>query len=120
MKQGDVLRYMLMHKYGGLYLDMDVECFSAVDESLGDFTIILQGTGIEGVTNAVMASAPNNSFWLEVLKTCQDRATKPEYDMAIFSTGPVVVGETIRRLFNIDPFARLGFVGDVLKVNSSL
>ena len=118
VKQGDVLRYMLLYKYGGMYLDMDVECFAAADDSLGDYTIVLQGTGIEGVTNAVMASAPNNTFWLEVLRTCQERADKPEFKIAIQATGPKAVGATIKRLFDVDPFNNIGFVGKDLEVST--
>ena len=117
MKQGDVLRYMIMHRYGGLYLDMDVECFTAADESLRDYTILLQGTGAEGMTNAVLASAVNNSFWLEVLQTCKDRANKPQFDFAIEATGPGVMAETIRRLFNIDPSSNYGYSGRELEVS---
>ena len=114
VKQGDVLRYMLMYSYGGLYLDLDVECFSAADDTLGNYTVVLQGTGAEGVTNAVMASAPNTSFWLDVLQTCQERA-HAEYP--IIATGPGVVGDTITKLFKVDPVLRLGFIGDVLEVS---
>ena len=116
MFQGDTLRYMLLHKYGGLYIDLDVQCFSSIEDSLGNYTIVLQGTGIEGVTNAVMASAPGNSFWLDVLKVCQNRAGDPNYKNAIFATGPIVVGEALKARYHVDPWARLGFTGDELKV----
>ena len=115
VSQGDVLRYMLLHKYGGLYLDLDVECLAPADESLGDNTIILQGTGGEGITNAVLASAPNNTFWLEVLHVCQDRAAEGQ-TYPIGATGPAVIGEVIKRIFNIDPWCNLGFMGKTLEV----
>ena len=108
---------MLLHKYGGLYLDLDVECLAPVDESLGDNHIILQGTGVEGITNAVFASAPNNTFWLEVLRVCQDRANEGD-TYPITATGPAVIGEAIRRIFDIDPWCNLGFMGKTLEVCS--
>ena len=113
MKQGDVLRYMLMHSFGGLYLDLDVDCYSTVDESLGNYTIVLQGTGGEGVTNAMMASAPKVSFWLEVLYTCQERANA---DFPVWATGPTAVGDTIQKLYHLDPVLKLGFLGEVIEV----
>ena len=100
VKQGDVLRYMILHAYGGIYLDLDIECFSAADDSIANYSVVLQGTGLEGVTNAVMASAPGIPFWVEVLRTCQDRA---HIDWPVHATGPAVLEETIRRYFNIDP-----------------
>ena len=111
--QTDVLRYMFLHSYGGLYLDMDVQCFSAADESLGNFTVVLQGTGPEVVTNAIMASAAKNAFWLEVLYTCQERATS---DSPIYATGPNVVRDTVQRLFGDDAVHKLGFHGEIIQV----
>lgn len=114
MKQTDTLRYMILHSYGGFYLDMDVECYTSVDESLGDYTVVLQGTGQEGVTNAVMASAPKNPFWLEVLYTCQERVND---DFPVTATGPLMLGDTIKRLFQLDPGINLGYHGDLIEVS---
>lgn len=50
-----------MHHYGGLYLDLDIECYKAADESLRGYQVVLQGAGDEGVNNAVMASVPGLS-----------------------------------------------------------
>ena len=112
---------MVLYKYGGLYLDLDVECFSPADDSLRDSTIVLQGSGVEGVTNAIMASAPLNAFWLEVLRICKERATKPEYSWdPVQSTGPKAVGEAIRQLFNVSSLLDLGFIGKVLEVRDQL
>ena len=47
-----------MHHYGGLYLDLDIECYKAADESLRGYQMILQGAGDEGINNAAMASVP--------------------------------------------------------------
>ena len=80
-------------------------------------TITLQGTGAEGMTNAVLASVANNSFWLDVLATCQERANRPEFDFAIEATGPKVMGETIKRLFKFDPYHDFGYVGGNLEVS---
>ena len=68
VQRSNALRYILMHAFGGLYLELEVECFSTVEETLGqDNTIVLQGAGPAGITNAAMASTANSSFWLEVL-----------------------------------------------------
>ena len=60
-KKSDALRIFIMHHYGGLYLDFDIECFKPADDSLQQFDLILQGTGNEGFNNAVMASVPGKS-----------------------------------------------------------
>ena len=118
VKQADALRYILMHKFGGLYLDMDVECFASVDSSLEGFTVVLQGTGHEGVTNAIMASAPNHGFWLEVLRQCRDRANDPDKQWPIAATGPIVVVDAFLEYFRSNVYCRTGYMGDHFEVSS--
>lgn len=36
------VRYFIMHAIGGLYLDMDVECFRNVEQFLADADAVLQ------------------------------------------------------------------------------
>lgn len=57
-KKSDALRVFIMHHYGGMYLDLDIECFKPVDEGLRGYQLVLQGTGDEGFNNAVLASVP--------------------------------------------------------------
>lgn len=57
-KRSDALRAMIMHQYGGLYLDLDIECYKPADASLEDHDLILQGGGDQGFHNSVMASIP--------------------------------------------------------------
>ena len=57
-KRSDALRVFIMHHYGGLYLDFDVECFKAADESLLEFDLVVQGVGNGGFSTAAMASVP--------------------------------------------------------------
>lgn len=40
--QGDAIRYFVLHKYGGVYLDMDVECFRNMEHTLLDADLVLQ------------------------------------------------------------------------------
>ena len=52
-----------MHAYGGLYLDLDVECHKLADASLQNFDVLLQGMGNDGLSNAMMASTPGKESW---------------------------------------------------------
>lgn len=64
-----------MHAYGGLYLDIDVECFSPTDELLASRDVVLQleNDHPKSLNNAVMASVPGHPFWLKVMQIMQDR-----------------------------------------------
>ena len=102
-----------MHLYGGLYLDLDMECFQAADDSIGNYSIVLQGTGAEGVTNAVMASTPKSNLWIDILHTCKERANAED---PIFATGPAAVVDTIQQKYNVDARSTLGFSGGLIEV----
>ena len=69
------MRPFLMHAYGGLYLDIDVECFSPTDELLASRDVVLQleNEHPKSLNNAVMASVPGHPFWLKVMQIMQDR-----------------------------------------------
>jgi mannosyltransferase OCH1-like enzyme len=42
VRQGDAMRYFLMHKFGGLYLDTDISCLRPAHDMLEGFDIVLQ------------------------------------------------------------------------------
>ena len=70
---GDAVRYFILNSYGGLYMDMDVECFRPTDSFLRGFDLVLnvELRDRATVTNAVMASAPQINFWPRVFEKLQ-------------------------------------------------
>ena len=67
-----------MHAKGGLYLDVDVECFMPTDKLLSDSDIVLQleDTNPKSLNNAVMAGVPGHPFWLDVIQIMMDRGSR--------------------------------------------
>ena len=65
VKRADAIRAFIMLVHGGLYLDLDNECYVPAEESFKDYDVVLQGTGFEGVNNGMMASAPGHPIWKE-------------------------------------------------------
>lgn len=66
-----------MHAFGGLYLDIDVECFLPTDELLAGRDVVLQleDANPKSLNNAVMASVPGHPFWVEVMQIMEDRGS---------------------------------------------
>ena len=64
-----------MHAIGGLYLDIDVECFMPTDRLLSGRDVVLQleDATPKSLNNAVMASVPGHPFWLKVMQLMLDR-----------------------------------------------
>ncbi len=65
MHAGDALRPFLLHAFGGMYLDLDVQCFRPSDPWLAGADLVLQNEYKEqrDVVNSVMASVPGHPFW---------------------------------------------------------
>lgn len=82
VKRADALRPLVLHTFGGVYLDLDVECFLPMAGMLAGAEVVLQGgTPAEPLTNGVMASAPAAPFWLDVLHQLRARANRTDLDI---------------------------------------
>ena len=62
IKRIDMIRYIYLHKYGGLYIDLDMACMkpfgSIFQEYTNKFIVVNQFKNRREYTNAVMASPP--------------------------------------------------------------
>lgn len=66
----DFSRFCILHKYGGVYADMDMFCykdFSPILE-LNDMFLLEAPWGDVPIENALMASTPNNDFFLQCME----------------------------------------------------
>lgn len=70
--RADVIRYMLMYRLGGFYMDLDYEMIRPFD--LCEHRVVLpysrrlaEGDSVDRLGNAVFASEPGNPFWKMLL-----------------------------------------------------
>ena len=72
--QKDVLEYLILHKYGGIYLDADIYCLKNMDELIHKYKFF---AGVEPGTrwskkpvlsNRVVGSSPNNKIMHDTLQ----------------------------------------------------
>ncbi|TPX34705.1 hypothetical protein SmJEL517_g02673 [Synchytrium microbalum] len=97
----DSVRYMYMHRYGGVYADLDVECLRPMDSLLdaGQVLVPLMSSEyalIHNIPNAWMASVPGHMFWIFMLLNVMKRAKLKDADTRLPEeiTGPVPLYET--------------------------
>lgn len=78
----DAARYFLMHRYGGLYVDMDLESLRPIDELLDGPEVLLglepaehaelplaRDRGLTAILcNALLASRPGHPFWEHIFQ----------------------------------------------------
>jgi len=69
MKKQDSARYVIIHKYGGVYLDHDVYTFKNLESLLGDNNLVLINDKRDyiKVANGFLATFPGNHLYEYVI-----------------------------------------------------
>lgn len=87
----DILRYAVLYKYGGLYVDTDFECVKPFDilHHTYDFYLGLQplDTNALQVNNALIGSKPKNPIFMQAFK----RIAVSKEPRTIIKTGPILL-----------------------------
>ncbi|QHT69912.1 hypothetical protein GXP67_26340 [Rhodocytophaga rosea] len=115
----DMVRYMYMVIYGGVYLDLDYELFSPLDEITHSHELILplsreqQGKDFYQthtiIGNCIFASAPGHLFWYDILDAFHRHPPVEQFSNKIDIlklTGP----EFITRIYFQNPGKYLAFL----------
>lgn len=90
----DVIRYLIMYKIGGLYLDLDYEFIKPFD--LTQYSLVLprnrslaSGDPFDGIGNCIFASEPKHIFWKDVIDDLQKHPPQiSHYIDVLDTTGP--------------------------------
>ncbi len=84
IKKVDYLRFFILHKYGGIYLDIDYYCIRPFDDYFRDNPIdnnkdIILSYSCYGdwVTNSIMMSRKNSPFWIYCMDRVKDESLFP-------------------------------------------
>ncbi len=105
-KISDIVRYAILEKYGGLYLDVDVYCLKSFDHLLKDNELFV---GFEGnqrasglIGNAVIACVKNHPAMQACIKKLSTLKTeKIKEGMAWVVTGPGLLTKVLAKCENI-------------------
>jgi hypothetical protein len=74
----DFAEYCILHRYGGLYVDMDMYCYQNFFEDIKDQDFVLLESCMpdEFIQNCMMASSPGSEFWI----FCMDEIKRTFYN----------------------------------------
>ena len=104
--QVDAVRYFILHRFGGVYADLDLECLQPIDSLLEGKRVVigceppghLLQHGVEErgdfgkiLCNAFMASVPEHPFWEYVMRALPARGTETD---PLSATGPFFLTRT--------------------------
>ena len=112
VQRWDAIRYLILYHYGGLYADMDYECFAPLDPLLHNKSCCM---GLEPVAhaveykkpfivgNALMASSPSHSYFAliieDMIKNKDTVFSNNKIRQILESTGPFLT----TRIYNAYP-----------------
>lgn len=117
----DAARYFILHRYGGFYVDMDVECITSADAIRMEYNknlyLVETGNQVLGtrVSNLLMFSNPRHPFWKQVFLELHARREAPFYYTKhleiMYSTGPAFLNKMfnmygIRYRLSVMPFEK--------------
>ena len=111
--RADVVRYFILHRYGGIYMDLDIApktngMFTAFYELYKNYAIGLGGNkdgnavGDQIYTNAFMMSSPRHAFWPHVWGLLKDPfrvhpykkyLARSDYFNVLFRTGSSMLSD---------------------------
>ena len=89
IQRADLIQYVLLYVYGGIYLDLDYVCLRNLGPLLElppdrDVGLVPSSNLPSQVTNSVIVSRPQAAFWLQVI----DASRKPEQRSVHSTTVP--------------------------------
>lgn len=70
----DFARFCMLHKFGGIYTDMDIFCYKNFYDILTENICIVESWTEWGeiIQNSLMISTPNNNFWIDCMKKSKE------------------------------------------------
>jgi mannosyltransferase OCH1-like enzyme len=106
--RADMIRYVILELFGGLYLDLDYEFFRPFDLLHERIVLPRESDPGEDVVlgNCVLASEPGHPFWglalKEMEKTFSSLGREPLEEDVIWLTGPGLLTRTYQKYSHAD------------------
>ena len=92
----DFFRYILLHYFGGIYIDIDFVCCKSLPKwthKIILFTDCKPDMVFCGINNCLLISEPNNPFWLKVLSKIQENFILNPHMDVVHLTGPHLLND---------------------------
>ena len=94
IKRADAARYFILHKFGGIYADLDMACLRPLDDVMKGADFLLAYQREDCLANAFMAMAPGHPYMeraIERLESCAGLEV-------LEATGPVFLTQVAQSL----------------------
>ena len=102
----DVLRYEILKRFGGVYVDTDVECLRPIDDLVGDATAFAAWARPKVIGSAVVGSVPDHPA---ITRTLEAVAAGAGSGNQVDATGPVALTRVLQGADDVELFGRETF-----------
>ena len=103
--RAEAARYFILHRHGGVYVDLDYEALRPLEPLLQGRGVVLTSEppahlqarhhhSLELISNAFLASVPGHAFWLHVFDALRSWRRAPE---SFAATGPGLLTRVVER-----------------------
>jgi mannosyltransferase OCH1-like enzyme len=110
VQRADVVSYELIHRFGGIYANTDMECLKSLDPIL-EGVEAFAGWEVQGVlSNALMGCEPQNEFFDHVISELPGRFARERGSPMSIATGPHHLTSVHERIPGLTVFPRSHFI----------
>ena len=106
--KSDLIRYYILYKYGGIYIDIDFVSINEIKELYNDYDLVVcKDIDANGISNGFISSKKGNLFFKFVVEQLIDNLfnNNLNYESDLEITGPLFFGKCFTNYFNINkPF----------------
>jgi mannosyltransferase OCH1-like enzyme len=93
-ERADILRLELLHRQGGVYVDVDFECLRPIEPLIEDVEVFVARPKRRRLNNAIMGAVPGHPLLARAVREIEPRSTFGPVDKE--RTGPLFLRRLIR------------------------
>jgi mannosyltransferase OCH1-like enzyme len=105
-ERADLVRYEVLWRFGGVYVDVDVECLRPIDDLVAGLEAFAGYERSDLIGNAVLGAAPGHPAFARALELARHRVGQ---GVVQASTGPGLVTEVLPQFPDVKLFGRETF-----------
>lgn len=91
-QQADIVRYEALMRYGGVYLDTDMECVRSIEPLIDSLDFFSVWQRPEVVSNAIFGGVQGHSVFLELVRRSREEFAREPWNVM----GPVLFTKVVR------------------------
>jgi len=98
--KADILRYEILNKYGGIYIDTDFECYKNFEYLINEVEGFSASEDNKHISIGIMGFIPNHPLLLEIIKKIPESIDKNKHLDVNHCTGPLFLTDFYYNKYN--------------------